>query len=241
MHVVYEIVRVLHLVGGAVGLLLVPVPLLTKKGGKLHKQVGKWFVLAMTIASWSGLAMALSWLVAPMEFRPAGSDADAAGVRASGLFLGTIALITLSGIHQLVRAPARKRESVPAPTFTDRALPLATSIAGVATAATGLVFAKGLLVAFGSLAVFAGIGDLRFSLRKLPSRMAWWYQHMSGAMVTVIAALTAFLVFGGRRLLAQIVPDGYGWILWIAPAIVIVPATELWIRRYKRRFGEARA
>jgi hypothetical protein len=241
MHFVYDIVRVLHLLGGAAGLLLVPVPILTKKGGALHKRAGKLFVIAMTIASWSGLAMALSWLFAPTEFRPAGSEGDVASVRASGLFLGTIALITLSGIHQLLRAPARKRESMPAPTLADRALPLATAIAGVATAATGLVFAKGLLIAFGVLAIFAGISDLRFSLRKLPSRMAWWYQHMSGAMVTVIATLTAFLVFGGRRFFADLVPDGLGWILWIAPALVIVPATELWIRRYKRRFGEHRA
>jgi hypothetical protein len=241
MHFVYDIVRALHLVGGAAGLLLVPVPLLTKKGGALHKRAGKLFVLAMTTASWSGLAMALSWIVLPHEFRPAGSDADPTSVRASGLFLGTIAFITLSGIHQLLRAPARKRETTPAPTFTDRALPLVTAIAGVATAATGLVFGRGLLVAFGLLAIFAGISDLRFSLRKLPSRMAWWYQHMSGAMVTVIATLTAFLVFGGRRFFADLVPDGFGWVLWIAPALVIVPTTELWSARYKRRFGEHRA
>ena len=241
MHLVYDIVRVLHLVGGAVGLLLVPVPLLVKKGGTLHKRVGKAFVVAMTIASWSGLAMAVSWLVAPLAFRPVGADADPTGIRASGLFLATIALITLSALHQLVRAPARKRESTPAPTRTDRALPLVTAIAGVATLATGLAFGRGLLIAFGALAIFAGISDLRFAVRKLPSRMAWWYQHMSGAMVTVIATLTAFLVFGGRRIVAEIVPDGVGWVLWIAPALVIVPATELWISRYKRRFGERRA
>lgn len=238
MHLVYEIVRVLHLVGGAVGLALVPIPLLTKKGGKVHKTVGKVFVIAMTIASWSGLAMALTWLLAPLTFRPTGSDADPMVVRASGLFLGTIALITLGGLQQLLRAPKRKRESAPAPSVFDRALPLVTAISGVATAATGILFGRGLLIGFGALAVFAGISDLRFVLRPLPSRMGWWYQHMSGAMVTVIAALTAFLVFGGRRLLGEIVPEDVRWIFWIAPALVIVPATELWIRRYKRRSGE---
>jgi hypothetical protein len=238
MHLVYEIVRVLHLVGGAVGLMLVPIPLLTKKGGTLHKRVGKVFVVAMTIASWSGLAMALTWLVAPLVFRPAGSDADPVAVRASGLFLGTIALITLGGIQQLLRAPTRKRDSAPAPSLFDRALPLVTAISGVATAATGLVFGRGLLIAFGALAVFGGISHLRFVLRPLRSRMSWWYQHMTGAMVTVIAALTAFLVFGGRRWLAELVPEDVRWVFWIAPALVIVPATELWIRRYQRRFGE---
>lgn len=241
MHLLYETVRVLHLVGGAVGLLLVPIPLLTKKGGKLHKSVGKVFVVAMTIASWSGLAMAITWLVAPLTFRPAGSDADPMAVRASGLFLGTIALITLGGLQQLVRAPKRKRETAPAPSTFDRALPLVTAIAGVATAATGLLFGRGLLIGFGALAVFAGISDLRFVLRPLPSRMSWWYQHMSGAMVTVIAALTAFLVFGGRRWLADLVPADFRWVFWIAPALVVVPATQLWIRRYQRRFGERTA
>jgi hypothetical protein len=70
--------------------------------------------------------------------------------------------------------------------------------------------------------------------------MAWWYQHMRSAMVAVIAALTAFLVFGGQRLLAGLVPRGWGWVLWIAPAVVIVPLTELWVARWAARFGERR-
>jgi hypothetical protein len=239
MELVYDLVRFVHLVGGAVGLLLVPVPLLVKKGGALHKRVGKIFVVAMALASWNGLAMAFSWLVAPDRFGPTG--VDAATARAFGLFLGTIALITLSAIHQLVRAPQRKREQTPAPTRFDRGLPLATAIAGVATFATGLVFARGLLVAFGVLAVIGGVSDLRFALRPLPSRMGWWYQHMRAAMTAVISALTAFLVFGGRRWLSELVPTDLTWIFWIAPALVIVPATEMWVARFARRFGERRA
>jgi hypothetical protein len=241
MHALYSIAQFLHLVGGAVGLVLVPVPLLVKKGGPLHKRVGKVFVVAMTIAGWTGLAMALSWLIAPQEFRPARmAEAAPDVVRASGLFLGTIALITLSAIRQRMRAPTRKRETVVAPSRIDRALPLVTTIAGVATASTGILHGRGLLIGFGALAVFVGTTDLRFVLRPLESRMAWWYQHMRGAMVAVISALTAFLVFGGRRWLADLVPENWRWILWFAPALVIVPATQLWIASYKRRFAERR-
>lgn len=242
MHAVYSLAQILHLVGGAVGLLLVPVPLVVKKGGPIHKRVGKVFVLAMTIAGWTGLFMATTWLVAPLEFRPGRMEtAPVEAVRGSGLFLGTIALILLSALRQMTRAPLRKREKTVAPTLVDRALPLATAIAGIATAATGLLHGRGLLVAFGVLAIFAGTTDLRFVVRPLPTRMAWWYQHMTGAMVAVISALTAFLVFGGRRWLADLVPEEWRWIFWIAPALVIVPATQVWIASYKRRFGEKRS
>jgi hypothetical protein len=185
--------------------------------------------------------MAATWLVAPNEFRPARMvDAPVEAVRGSGLFLGTIAFILLSALRQMTRAPLRKREKVLAPSIVDRALPLVTAIAGIATAATGLLYGRGLLIAFGTLALFAGTTDLRFVMRPLPTRMAWWYQHMNGAMVAVISALTAFLVFGGRRLLADLVPEQWRWVFWIAPAVVIVPATRLWIASYRKRFGERR-
>ncbi|MBC8073964.1 MAG: hypothetical protein IAG13_36935 [Deltaproteobacteria bacterium] len=237
MLALYEFVKLTHLLAGAIGLLLVPVPLLVKKGGVVHRRVGKLFVIAMNVAGASGLAMAASWLVAPAVFR---SSTDVVSARASGLFLGTIALITLSAIHQLTAATRRKRLPLPQPAWIDRALPIATALAGLVTATTGLALGGALLIAFGALAVFAAIGDLRFSLRPLPTRMAWWYQHMRSAMVAVIATLTAFLVFGGRRWLAGLVPPGWGWLLWIAPAVVLVPLTELWVARWAARFGERR-
>jgi hypothetical protein len=239
VHALYSIALVLHLVGGAVGLLLVPVPLVTKKGGPIHKGVGKVFVVAMTIAAWTGLGLALSWLIAPTDYRPDRMAAMAPdAVRASGLFLGTIAMILSTGLRQLTRAPMRKRETIVAPSVVDRVLPLVTAIAGVATASVGLLHGRGLLIAFGGLAIFIGTTTLRFVMRPLQSRMAWWYQHMTGAMVAVISALTAFLVFGGSRLLAELVPAQWRWIFWIAPALVIVPATQVWIASYKKRFRE---
>lgn len=241
MHAIYDIAQILHLVGGALGLLLVPVPIVVKKGGRIHTRVGKVFVLAMTIAGWTGLFMAATWLVAPLEFRPGRmTDAPVEAVRGSGLFLGTIAVILLSALRKMVRAPQRKREKVVAPDLVDRALPLVSVIAGIATASTGLLHGRGLLIAFGTLAIVSGSADLRLVTRPLSSRMAWWYHHMSGAMVAVISALTAFLVFGGRRWLAELVAEEWRWIFWIAPALVIVPATQLWIASYRRKFGERR-
>jgi len=241
MDVAYEIVRWLHLLGGAVGLLLVPGPLLTKKGGALHKRIGKLFVLAMTTAGASGLVMALLWLAFPRTFQPAGSDGEVAAIRASGMFLATIGLLTLCAIRQLVRAPVRKREPRAAPSMLDLALPIASAGFGAVTIVSALASGRGLFLVFGGIALFSAIEDLRFVTRPLPSRMGWWYQHMRGAMVAVIAALTAFLVFGGRRWLADLVPVDARWVFWIAPTLVIVPATEIWVARYKRRFGERKA
>lgn len=240
MHLAYETVRLLHLVGGAIGLLLVPVPLLTKKGGRLHKRVGKIFVVAMTTAGISGLVMSLLWLAWPHTFRPSGSDGDVDAIRGSGMFLATIALLTLSAIRQLVRAPTRKRDPRAVPTRFDLALPIVTGVFGAITIALALSWGRGLFLVFGGLGLFSAVEDLRFVTRPLPSRMGWWYQHMRGAMVAVIAALTAFLVFGGRRWLGDLVPADTRWIFWIAPALVIVPATEIWVARYRRRFGETR-
>jgi hypothetical protein len=238
MSLLYALVRSLHILAGMAGLALAIAPLVTRKGARLHRQTGRWFVHAMTIAGITGLAMSVAWLVAPARFHPAGAT-DPVAARIAGLFLGTIALVTLAALQQMLSALTRKRQPAPSPSALDIALPIAMAAAGLVSLTTGVLAHRGLLVAFGALAVANGISDLRFVLRPLPTRMAWWYQHMRGAMGALIAAVTAFLVLGARRMVGDFLPPSLAWLPWIAPAAIAVPLFSLWIARFRQRFGEA--
>ena len=50
----HEIARALHIVGGTVGLATFWLPLVTRKGGRLHRRVGWIYVMAMLVAAFSG-------------------------------------------------------------------------------------------------------------------------------------------------------------------------------------------
>ena len=238
MSFLYALVRSLHILGGMAGLALAIVPLVTRKGARLHRQTGRWFARAMAVAGVTGLAMSVAWLVAPARFHPAGVT-DPVAARMSGLFLGTIGLVTLAALQQMLASLARKRQPAPSPSALDLVLPVALAAAGLVSLTTGVLAHNGLLVAFGALAVVNGISDLRFVLRPLPTRMAWWYQHMRGAMGAIIAAVTAFLVFGAARIIGDVLPPSLAWMPWVTPAAIAVPLFSLWIARFRQRFGEA--
>jgi hypothetical protein len=232
----YDALRILHIAGGALGLVSMFIPLLAKKGSRVHRRFGKVFAVAMIVAGGSGIAMSGAQLVAPAAF-----DANVDRVRINGLFLGTIGLLMLGAVQQMLRSLARKRRPSPQPTVLDLALPIVGGVFGAVTAITGVIVGGPLLIGFGALTAFTATGDLRFVLRPLQTPKAWWYQHMQGAMIAIISAVTAFTVFGGRRWLADLVPVQYGWMLWVGPALVLVPLFSLWTAKWRRRFGEDRA
>jgi hypothetical protein len=49
---------------------------------------------------------------------------------------------------------------------------------------------------------------------------------------------TAFFVFGFSRISGVQLPGIAALIPWVLPSLIGIPATTLWIRYYKKRFGE---
>lgn len=232
---VYAAVRALHILGGALGLVSMFVPLLSRKGSPLHRRVGTVFAWSMIVAGISGVLMSATWLLVPTAFT---DEAGVVALRVRGLFLGTIGLLMLGAVQQMLRSLTRKRSPAPRASRLDVALPATSLVVGAITAIAGLRFGAPLPIVFGVLTAVTSVGNLRFVLRPLRTPKAWWYQHMTGAMVAMISAITAFAVFGGARLMAGMIPSDLRWVPWIAPAVIIVPLFQIWIAKWRRRFGE---
>ena len=205
----------LHVVGGATGLGAMVVPLIARKGGPVHRRAGWLFVAGMTTSGVTGAVIAARFVLE--------------GRAGPGVFFGLLSLMLLESLWVALAALRRKGRPEPS-----RRL----ALAGLGAAAYGVATGAGLPVAFGALSVLAGVGDLRFARRPLPSRMAWWYQHMASIMVACITAVTAFLVLNVDRLLGPM-PSAVAWLPWILPTVVTVPLFLRWIRRYKVKFREA--
>ena len=59
MQTLFQIFLVLHITGGAVGLLSGTINIIRKKGDKKHKLVGKFFLYGMLLAGFSALVLSV--------------------------------------------------------------------------------------------------------------------------------------------------------------------------------------
>ena len=66
MNTLYRGFLLLHVLGGALGLLTFWLPVLFRKGSTRHRQSGTWFVWGMTMAGLTGLVMTTWWMADPM-------------------------------------------------------------------------------------------------------------------------------------------------------------------------------
>ncbi len=216
-----ELLIGLHILGGGAGLLALPIPLVAKKGGRIHILVGQLFMFGMGLSAASGALLGLLALVGSSSQRP------------KGAFFILLSMLLANALSTALGALKRKKAPGPAG-LLPRLLPVSLMLAGALVGLWGVISAEPLMMIFGALSAGNGYGDLRFAARPLPSRMAWWYQHMSSMMVASISAVTAFAVVGSTRLTGH----SLGLWAWLLPSALLVPGFTFWIRRYKRRFGE---
>jgi hypothetical protein len=226
--------RVTHIFAATLSLLLLAVPLVARKGDKLHKQVGWAWVIAMTVVIGTGTVIALLTLAWPLAMRPSVAPERA---RTFGLFLLLVGAMTASSVWHGLRAIVRKRAPSASRHPIDIGLPSLALALALFVLGLGVTRGSVLHSVFGAGAAILTGGHLRFALQALPSKMAWWYGHMSGMLSAVIAALTAFAVSGLPRYLT--IPDRLGYLPWIVPGLVLGPTLALWQRYYRNRFEPA--
>lgn len=61
----FSVLKAAHIIAGAIALLVLFIPMLTKKGGNVHRKVGWVFVAAMAVGALTAVAMTIITLVEP--------------------------------------------------------------------------------------------------------------------------------------------------------------------------------
>lgn len=220
---VIDLVRTLHIAAGIIGLTVFWIPMVLGKGSVWHRRVGWMFVAGMGAASVSGALLSSYRLT---------TEADAQRL-AAAFFLLYISILTGAATWKGVRVLKFKQRSTRHVVATDMVVAGVLAASGAVMVALGLAEGKLLFAIFGLVGVVNGVGDLRYWLRPPTSPMHWWFEHMTGMMTTSIAALTAFLVLNAERLGL----DTFGFVVWLAPTLVLVPINIVWQQYYRRRFA----
>jgi uncharacterized membrane protein len=206
-----------HIAAGSIALASMLVPVVTRKGGVLHRRAGRVFVVSMSAVSASAIILSLIRLL----FDPDNMT--------GALFLGYLGVLTGSNASLGIRAIRTKSRTGASRNWWDLGVAGALLAGGIGLFVYGTSVRQPLLIAFSIVGVLTGAGNLWYWLTP-PSRMRWWFEHMNAMLGGCIGGTTAFLV----QLASRIGDDTIA--VWLAPTVIGVPAIAIWNVYYQRRF-----
>ena len=226
MSQLYRLVLSVHVLGGITGLAAFWTPALARKGGHTHVQIGRIFYNATCLVAVTGLAMAAMILAAPTPARP----------RMLAFFLIYLVIITFAPVYHGVRVLETRAEPARLRSPFHTAVNVSAIVGAAAMVALAFIAHQPVFAALSPIGILVGRGNLRFARMAYASRMSWWYEHMGSMLGGGIAFHTAFLVIGAGRILGAHLTGTAAVIPWILPSIVGIPATQIWIGYYRRKF-----
>lgn len=212
MEKLFKIVLVLHISGGAVGLIAGTINLVKSKGDKLHRKVGKAFLFAMITAGASSLLLSL---LHPNYF----------------LFMVGVFTLYLVGTGERYLY-LRKLGEGQQPAVIDWILTLSMIVFGFGFMGLGAYqLWKGeqfgiVFLVFGFFGLRLAQKDVRYYRHTVDSKKFWLVAHLQRMIGCYIAALTAFLVVNNNTLVPPMVA-------WLSPTVILVPLIVRWSRHHR--------
>jgi len=216
MKTLHTILLSLHILGGMLGLVIGTMQIILRKSGKLHRNMGKYYVAAMFLATLSGTVLA---------------------VFLGSSFLFLIGIFSFYLCYSGMRIVTFKRiENTAQFKWYDKLIALITIVFAILMITSGLFNFKTsefrinpILLTFGILSFFFSFTDLLMYLnvkwRKYPKTF-WLETHIGRMIGSYISAVTAFLVVNVQ--IEQM------WIIWLAPTLVGSVIISIFIARFTK-------
>jgi hypothetical protein len=219
----FQSVLAIHVVAGAIALLVFWIPVVTKKGGPTHRRAGWVYVAAAATLAVTGLLLCIPLVT---DHRPRRWHA--------GVFLAYVSVFAGASALLGVRALRTRGRTRASRSPIDLVPPLLLVTGGVGLAAFGVSQSTMLYVLFAVLGVVLGAAHLRFWLTPPVHGRPWFLAHMSGMGTSCIATVTAFLVANAQRLGMRT----FDLRLWAGPIAFLAIGLTIWRRYYAKRFAE---
>ncbi|NQD38272.1 hypothetical protein HPT27_14690 [Permianibacter sp. IMCC34836] len=226
--------RWLHILAGAIGLVLFWVPIFSRKGSPVHKRFGQGFLWCVNIIGVTALtSVSLHLGVAAMQDQPLWATPKFGLL----VFLGYLGITVLTGAwymrHVLIhkRDPAALRRPL---AWALMALAFVSSTVLILIALTIPGTVKIILLSLSPIGYLTTFNMQRHLRRPDREPKAWFYEHMAQGVGLGIAFHTAFLVFGARSVFAHWLTGNWAVLPWVAPVVVGIALSYWWEQRYRR-------
>jgi hypothetical protein len=237
--------RWIHIAAGTIAVIVFWIPVAASKGSRLHVRIGWVYAGCMAVVVFTAFSMSGLAFATPLRVRhfshPLSADEAAQFIRESrqiAFFLAYLGAVTLAAGWQGISVLRTRRDPKSLGTPVTFGLNAAVVLAAVASLALGIYARSAIFAAMSVVGFLVGGGNLSYLLRGPASRMDWLYQHLSSMIATGIAGYTAFIVFGGRHVLAALVQPRYYVLFWLLPTAIGAPAITLTTAFYKRKFRD---
>jgi hypothetical protein len=243
MQTLHTTLLYLHIVLGAIALVLYWVPIAARKGGTLHIQAGKVFYSLMLTVAGSGIVLCIIGLSDPVGIYTAGKQMTAEQVQRMlvwrvplSQFLLLLSLLTWVTVRHAIGVLQAKGERgllrrwhYQGPVFL--MFPLAGFVAF-----KGFSIGMPLLIIFATVSLITATTISVYVFKKTVSPRAWIIEHFSAMIGSGIAVYTAFFAAGGRRMLADLLPGNWQLVSWLAAPVIGTAALLLLTGYYKRKY-----
>ncbi|MGF1455441.1 MAG: hypothetical protein ACFB6R_08705 [Alphaproteobacteria bacterium] len=217
----FEIFLIGHIVAGAFGLLVFWLPVLSRKGGRLHRRWGRYFTYSMLITGTLAAGMGLTTLVEPMATHPHVDDPDIANpATIRGLFgwmMVYLAILTVSLAWHAIETIRHKKTR--ARTATPFAVGLQFVVMGLAAncAVQGLLLGQPIMVGISAVGLASGPLNLYYMWRAAPPAHSYLMEHVRTGIGAGVSVYTAFLAFGAVRLMPS---EAFNPVMWAVPTVL---------------------
>lgn len=223
METLHTFLLILHVAGGMVGLLSGLFNIANRKGGKVHKLIGKIYVTGMFTATLSGTVLA------------------AFGVNHFLFLIGIFSFyLAFSGYRSLQHRLINGLIIYP---LVDKLFAGITAVFGFLMLVAGILQPTGIsstaapiLMVFGTICLVFSLGDLSLfiGIRKIKDQQhRWFFNHIGRMMGSYISAVTAFLVVNLDKLLPPLM-------IWLGPTIIGSALITGFTTYYKRKFASGK-
>ncbi|OKL35634.1 DUF2306 domain-containing protein [Domibacillus mangrovi] len=221
----FQGIKILHIIGGFTALFTFWLPVVTKKGGRLHRLFGWVYVGGMTMVALSAFYMGIYRLLDP---------SSSVEMFSFSLFLLFISILSSSTVYYGIRVLRFKGRKGIHKNVLDIGFPILLLTSAICISVYGFIQEFVLLSWFPLLGVFLGATQLTYWLQKPKKNMHWWFEHFSGMLGCSIATITAFTVFGAPRLLNI---EAVSIVLWFLPTIIVTPVIIGLAIYYTKKFN----
>lgn len=212
----------LHVIAGFLSIVLFWIPVLVKKGSKIHNQVGKAYVYSMWVVVFTAIFLSIENFIQ--------------GHVEMAIFLGFLSLITANPIWYGVAILKYKKNVPPHLKRNHIAFNLIIAILGGMMLGYGIYLGPNgvLMMIFGILGLSAG-KDVYVSYKNKSNESNWLKDHITGMLTSAIAAYTAFFVFGGMNFMRHIFTGYLVIIPWTAPGIIGGILMNYYLKSYTKK------
>ena len=243
MLVIHTTLLYLHIALGAIALLLFWLPIVARKGSKLHIAAGKAFYTIMLVVAGSGIIMTLIGLADPVGIYINSRQLTAEQIDSMMLwripftyFLLLLSLLTWVTVRHAIgvlRAKANRSMlrnwRYQGPVFM--MFPVALFVGW-----QGISIAMPLLIIFAVVSLISATTISTYVYRAEIKPRAWIIEHFSAMVGAGIAVYPAFFAAGGRRLLSQWLPGEWQLVSWLAAPVIGLTILATLSGYYKRKY-----